>query len=484
MVKRARRSSPKRAMKNLAAAALVAMTGVALVGVQAPATWALPIPGGYHDPVPGSSASPSAGFMAGNCDGQKTYVEGRYHLGTDWPARHGHDIHAIAAGTVTKARSWGSGWAEGVHILHTAGDGTRFAAAYGHLNLVPKLRGAADGTVVVSRGDVIGQVADIAADHLHFGIHPGWNVPADGWGMGVCKVEQRQRRGQPVWPDRNGYVDPLPFLREHPAEKNPTPPQPPTRIVSIRSNGNGQYVSAEVEYRGADYGMLRARAAGVGDWERFELVGDCAKRCTIRSLANRKFVSAELGYKGYAWGEMRARADSGGTWEQFRTEGDCARGCALRALGNNRLVSAELGYTGNGKGMLRARATSASAWEFFQMVAPPSQAAPGQPQPQPQPKPQPAPPPPPPPPPRPAIQLARGGPARYGSWYSVRLTAFQPGSRVTVTCHDSVDRAGFWNQTFTIDGAGNAADDTLCYSADGPDHWVTGGGVESNHVPW
>lgn len=94
------------------------------------------------------------------------------------------------------------------------------------------------------------------------------------------------------------------------------------------------------------------------------------------------------------------------------------------------------------------------------------------------------PPPPPPPPPTPAISLTRGGSAPAGYWYSTSLSGFTPGSQVALTCHDSVDPGGFYTQTFTIAGDGTAADGTLCYSADGPDHWVTGGGVESNHVGW
>ncbi len=88
-----------------------------------------------------------------------------------------------------------------------------------------------------------------------------------------------------------------------------------------------------------------------------------------------------------------------------------------------------------------------------------------------------------PPPPR-VISLSRGGAAPYGSWYSVSLSGFSPGSQVTVYCNDSRDR-NFYTQTFTIDGGGRAGDSTLCYSADGPDHWVTSNvGIESNHVSW
>jgi hypothetical protein len=92
--------------------------------------------------------------------------------------------------------------------------------------------------------------------------------------------------------------------------------------------------------------------------------------------------------------------------------------------------------------------------------------------------------PPPPPAPSPKITLAQGGAARYGYWYAVTLSGFSPGSQVTVSCRDSVDPGGFYSQTFTIDGNGNAGDSTLCYSGDHPDHWVTGAGVESNHVSW
>jgi hypothetical protein len=84
----------------------------------------------------------------------------------------------------------------------------------------------------------------------------------------------------------------------------------------------------------------------------------------------------------------------------------------------------------------------------------------------------------------PSIALTKGAAAPSGYWYSVVLSGFASSSSVTVTCRDSVDPQGFWTQTFTINSSGQASDSTLCYSGDHPDHWVTGGGVESNHVVW
>jgi len=87
-------------------------------------------------------------------------------------------------------------------------------------------------------------------------------------------------------------------------------------------------------------------------------------------------------------------------------------------------------------------------------------------------------------PPQPRITLRRGGSAPSGYWYDVSLENFPPGSRVDLYCHDSVDPGGFYAETKTIDQAGRSSASTLCYSADGPQHWVTGGGARSNDVSW
>lgn len=69
-------------------------------------------------------------------------------------------------------------------------------------------------------------------------------------------------------------------------------------------------------------------------------------------------------------------------------------------------------------------------------------------------------------------------------WCSVALSGFAPGSSVTLTCRDSADPQGFYTETVKIDGDGRTSNSTLCYSADGPEHWVPDDGVESNRLTW
>ncbi len=78
--------------------------------------------------------------------------------------------------------------------------------------------------------------------------------------------------------------------------------------------------------------------------------------------------------------------------------------------------------------------------------------------------------------------LCVGDPGCY--WYNVSLSGFSAGQTVRVYCNDSVD-AQFWTQDITVNAAGNGGDATLCYSTDGPAHWVTSNvGITSNTVNW
>jgi hypothetical protein len=86
--------------------------------------------------------------------------------------------------------------------------------------------------------------------------------------------------------------------------------------ITLRSEANGLYVTAELGYTGTDNGMpiagmLRARATSVGPWEEFQTDNEALK------AANYTYVSAELSYTGTDYGMLRARAATIGPWEKF-----------------------------------------------------------------------------------------------------------------------------------------------------------------------
>jgi len=85
----------------------------------------------------------------------------RAHLGTDYGAPYGTPVKATAAGTVTRAGTWG-GYGRMVEIRHTKGITTRYA----HLSAVGVRVGQA-----IDQGDVIGRVGATGlatGAHLHY----------------------------------------------------------------------------------------------------------------------------------------------------------------------------------------------------------------------------------------------------------------------------------------------------------------------------
>jgi len=82
------------------------------------------------------------------------------------------------------------------------------------------------------------------------------------------------------------------------------------------------------------------------------------------------------------------------------------------------------------------------------------------------------------------VTLAQGPAAPSGYRYAIALSGFTPGAPVGVECYDSVSPGGFYHFSLTTDTEGDASTDQQCYSADGPDHWVVAGGLQSNTVEW
>lgn len=83
-----------------------------------------------------------------------------------------------------------------------------------------------------------------------------------------------------------------------------------------------------------------------------------------------------------------------------------------------------------------------------------------------------------------SVELYQGPYAPDGYRYEVHVRAV-PGSVVTVECFDTVDsEVPFYTFDLAVGADGYGATTSQCYSADGPDHWVSVNGVWSNTVTW
>jgi hypothetical protein len=156
-----------------------------------------------------------------------------------------------------------------------------------------------------------------------------------------------------------------------PVERSSLVADPPCDSrVAIKSVAANRYVSAELDYAGDGWAMLRARATTIGAWEAFDLC-EAGNQSRLWSEAAQRYVSMEFDYGGNGWAMLRARSATHDAWEHFSIESvdGCADCKAIRSTFTGRLVSAELEYQGGDYGMLRARTTGApGAWEKFILI--------------------------------------------------------------------------------------------------------------------
>lgn len=368
-----RRSATQRALRAaLAAVVLAPLLGLASMGAAEaaeyrtdafPATWSSPLSGSAGGSV---NVYANFGALSRGCtnadddtsDTYKYYLESGYqaHLGVDLGAPAGAGVYAVAAGTVLwsgyNLSGWGSTNGGQILVQHKTTDGTPFVVTYGHVNPI-----VAQG-INVSAGQKIATIYDMRYDHLHLGLRPGTSttqapvIPDARYSNSQCNLSGNTA----------GMVDPLTYLQARRA---------PGANIAVKNLANQRFVATEVNYSGAWQAQLRAArtSAPIGGWERYKIFGDCKSTagCGIIALVNNRYVSAELNYTGSGYGMLRARAGSSTSpsWERFRIEGDCATNCAIKSTWSGQYVAAELNYTGTGYGMLRAaRATAPiGGWE-------------------------------------------------------------------------------------------------------------------------
>lgn len=83
-----------------------------------------------------------------------------------------------------------------------------------------------------------------------------------------------------------------------------------------------------------------------------------------------------------------------------------------------------------------------------------------------------------------SVTVGQGPAAPQGFRYAISLSGFPANRVVEIVCRDSGAPAGFFSFKLTTNVSGAASTSSQCYSADGPEHWVTANGVESNRARW
>ena len=166
-------------------------------------------PTGWYWPTGTNDTGGWLGFMEWNeaYDG--------WHLAQDFPLQQGKPVYALADGRVVLSSTTVSGYGPNrtpggalVARFQTS-DGDYFAALYGHIT-------SPHATGEVEAGEILGYTNEY--NHLHFGIHPGYELAANPW-MGYTHVEG----------ETYGWVDPIQFLlNTSPVPLTPTPSPSPT----------------------------------------------------------------------------------------------------------------------------------------------------------------------------------------------------------------------------------------------------------------
>lgn len=175
---------------------LFAVLGAVVFGIPA-ASYAAPTKGsgGWYWPVGTENFHGWDGYWAFRASNHS------WHMAQDMPVPQGSPVYAIADGTIAESKA-DAGYGGVLVLWHTTGAGQKFLAVYGH---VTRMAGMAKGTKVKA-GQVIGHVN--SADHCHFGIHPGNAYPPDNNPYRGHTYDGTQTYG---------WVDPVKFLKDHPA---------------------------------------------------------------------------------------------------------------------------------------------------------------------------------------------------------------------------------------------------------------------------
>ncbi|MDI6704535.1 MAG: peptidoglycan DD-metalloendopeptidase family protein, partial [bacterium] len=184
-------------------------------------------PNGWYWPT---GTSNTGGYLGWLELGTGPY-KGKYHLGQDFKSNTSAPVYALAEGKILYSRTdvggYGPGGTKGGALvaLFKTSTGREFKALYGHINN-PLSEGSA-----ITAGQIIGYINEYNPPHLHFGIHPGSDLPSDGniWRGYTDNLSNTY-----------GWVDPIEFLNNNfPPSEQPQFKAPWSGIAQITQGNHG-----------------------------------------------------------------------------------------------------------------------------------------------------------------------------------------------------------------------------------------------------
>ncbi|GAA2646143.1 hypothetical protein GCM10010399_94630 [Dactylosporangium fulvum] len=132
-------------------------------------------------------------------------------------------------------------------------------------------------------------------------------------------------------------------------------------IWSVRA---GRYIAEEQGYTGSLHNMLRARTAfgSRGSWEQFSICSQDGGRTVYLTAASGYLVTAEFNYSGANYGVLRGRGQWVDVWETFDVWSEGGN-YFLRNVSRGTFWTCRLDYTGASYSMMKSSGVSGGSWE-------------------------------------------------------------------------------------------------------------------------
>src|SRR5258705_8085033 len=132
-------------------------------------------------------------------------------------------------------------------------------------------------------------------------------------------------------------------------------------IWNVRAS---RYVAEEQGYSGSLHNVLRARtsAGSVGSWEQFSICSSDGGHTVYLTAPSGYLVTAEYNYSGTSYGVLRGRGQWVDVWETFDVWSENGK-YFLRNVSRGTFVTCRVDYTGSSYNMVKGSGASAGRWE-------------------------------------------------------------------------------------------------------------------------